>query len=221
MRNNKAIAFFSGFPGRRFTDEIARHLEKDLPVRRCIVFITACPVDYQQNDEDSAGMHGMFVEYGIGFDRFCVVDARMEPDDAQKWAREADCFFLMGGGVCAEQMQLMREKGICDIVRDGPGMVLGVSAGSMNMGKTTVDIWESLAPYEGLGFADITMIGHFSYDDKERLQLMKEVSMERPVCAMEDESAIFIRNGRVDIVGVIHRIEKGEIGPFTEKDVQF
>ena len=50
---------------------------------------------------------------------------------------------------------------------------------------------------------------------------MKEVSMERPVCAMEDESAIFIRNGRVDIIGVIHRIEKGEIRPFTEKDVRF
>ena len=220
MNRNKAIAFFSGFPERRFTDEIARRLEKELPVRRCIVFITACPVEYQQNDEDSAGMHGMFVEYGIGFERFCVVDARMYPADAQKWAREADCFFLMGGGVCAEQMQLMRDKGIYDIVRDGPGMVLGVSAGSMNMGKTTVDIWESLEPYEGLGFADITMIGDFDYNDTERLRLETEVSMERPVCAMEDESAIFIRNGKVDIIGTIHKIEKGNIGPFTEEDVR-
>ncbi len=112
MNNYKTIAFFSGFPDRRFTDEIAERLGKGLPVRRCIAFITARPADYQQNDEDSAGMHGMFVEYGIGFDRFCVVDARMEPADAQRWAREADCFFLMGGGVCAEQMQLMRDKGI-------------------------------------------------------------------------------------------------------------
>ena len=75
MNNHKAIAFFSGFPERRFTDEIAERLGKELTVRRCIVFITACPADYQQNDEDSAGMHGMFEEYGIGFDRFCVVDA--------------------------------------------------------------------------------------------------------------------------------------------------
>ena len=220
MNSNKAIAFFSGFPDRRFTDEIARRLEKELPVRKCMVFITACPADYQQNDEDSAGMHGMFVEYGIGFERFCVVDARMDPADAQEWAREANCFFLMGGGVCAEQMQLMRDKGIYDIVRDGPAMVLGVSAGSMNMGKTTVDIWESLEPYEGLGFADITMIGHFDYNDTERLRLESEVSMERPVCAMEDESAIFIRNGKVDIIGTIHKIEKGNIGPFTEEDVR-
>ena len=220
MNSNKAIAFFSGFPERRFTEEIAMRLKKELTIRKRIVFISACPEDYQQNDEDSAGMHGMFEEYGIGFDRFCVVDARMEPAEAQRWAREADCFFLMGGGVCAEQMQLMRDKGICDIVREGPAMVLGVSAGSMNMGKTTVDIWESLVPYEGLGFADITMIGHFSYEDTERLRLMKAVSMERPVCAMEDESAIFIKDGKVDMIGIIHRIDQEEIGPFTAEDVR-
>ena len=56
--------------------------------------------------------------------------------------------------------------------------------------------------------------------DTERLRLMKEVSMERPVCAMEDESAIFIRNGKSEIVGVIHRIDQGEIRPFTEEDVR-
>ena len=71
-----------------------------------------------------------------------------------------------------------------------------------------------------MGFADITMIGHFNHDDTERLRLMKAASMERPVCAMEDESAIFIRDGRVDIISTIHRIDKGEIGPFTEEDVQ-
>ena len=114
----------------------------------------------------------------------------------------------------------MRDKCICDIVLDGPAMVLGVSAGSMNMGRTTVDIWESLVPYEGLGFADITMIGHFSYEDTERLRLMKAVSMERPVCAMEDESAIFIKDGKVDIIGIIHRIDQEEIGPFTAEDVR-
>jgi len=220
MNCNKTVGFFSGFPDRRFTKEIAMWLKNELALRKRIVFITTCPEDWQQNDEDSAGMHGMFEEYGIGFEQFCVIDSRTEAADAQRWAREADCFFLMGGGSCAEQMKLMREKGVCDIVRDSPAMVLGVSAGSMNMGKTTVDIWESMVPYEGLGFADVTMIGHFSYEDTERLRLMKAVSMERPVCAMEDESAIFIKNGKVEIIGIIHRIEKGEINPFTEEDIR-
>ena len=88
------------------------------------------------------------------------------------------------------------------------------------MGKTTVDIWESLVPYEGLGFADITMIGHFSYEADERLNLMKQVSMKYPVCAMEDESAIFIRNDQVTCTGEIHWIEKGEIKSFSPSLIQ-
>lgn len=79
---------------------------------------------------------------------------------------------------------------------------------------SSVDIWESLLPYEGLGFADITMIGHFHFDD-ERLKLMKQVSMNYPVCAMADESAIFIRNNQVTCTGEIHWIEKGEIKAFS------
>ena len=58
------------------------------------------------------------------------------------------------------------------------------------------------------------------YDDTERLHLMKAVSMVRHVCAMEDESAIFIKNGKAEIIGIIHKIEKGEIMPFTEEDVR-
>ena len=29
-----------------------------------------------------------------------------------------------------------------------------------------------------------------------------------------------IGNGKVDIIGIIHRIDKGAIGPFTEADVR-
>jgi hypothetical protein len=31
--------------------------------------------------------------------------------------------------------------------------------------------------------------------------------MERPVCAVEDESAIFIKNSKSETAGVIHRIK--------------
>lgn len=43
--------------------------------------------------------------------------------------------------------------------------------------------------------------------------------MERPVCATEDERAVFIRDRKVSLAGKIHRTEQGKIGPFTVKDV--
>ena len=219
MNSRKAIAFFSGFPTRHFTDEIAEKLREEIPNRDSLVFVSAWPSDSARNDDDAAGMHGMFAERGMGFSRFSVIDRRTDPEEAGRLIREASCVFLMGGNATL-QMRLIHEKHIDDALRETSAVVLGVSAGSMNMGKTTVDIWESLVPYEGLGFADITMIGHFSDDDAERLRLMKEVSMERPVCAMEDESAIFMKNGKADLIGIIHRIEKGEIRPFTKEDVR-
>ncbi len=64
------------------------------------------------------------------------------------------------------------------------------------------------------------MIGHFSYEAEERLDLMKRVSMNRPVCAMADESAIFIRNTQVTCAGEIHWIDKGIITEFSSNLIQ-
>ena len=212
------LAFFSGFPTHHFPDEIAARLKKEITVRNDLVFISAWPSDFSRNDDDAAGMHEMFAEQGIGFDRFHVIDDRTEPEHALKLITEASCVFLMGGNA-TEQMRLICDKGIRGALISSAAVTLGVSAGSMNMGKTTVDIWESLVPYEGLGFADITVIGHFSYDEEERVDLMKKVSMDCPVCAMEDESAIFILSSQVTCTGEIHWIENGEIRDVCASDI--
>ena len=216
---NRFFAYFSGFPTHHFPYEIAARLKKELPERNNLVFVSAWPSDYPRNDDDAAGMHGMFVEQGIGFEHFDVIDDRTEPEQAFKLITEASCVFLMGGNA-TEQMRLICDKGIHDVLVSCSAATLGISAGSMNMGKMTVDIWESLVPYEGLGFADITMIGHFSYEAEERLNLMKQVSMILPVCVMADESAIFVRDTQVTCTGEIHWIEKGEIKSFSPNMIQ-
>ena len=216
---SRFFAYFSGFPTHHFPDEIAARLRKEIPLRNDLVFISAWPSDHSRNDDDAAGMHEMFNAQGIGFGHFHVIDDRTGSEQALKLIAEASCIFLMGGNATA-QMRLICEKGIRDAIISCSAATLGVSAGSMNMGKTTVDIWESLLPYEGLGFADITMIGHFSHEAEERLDLMKQVSMNYPVCAMADESAIFIRNTRVTCSGEIHWIEKGEINDFSPDLIQ-
>ena len=63
----------------------------------------------------------------------------------------------------------------------------------MNMGKHVVDPYESLTPYEGLGLADLTIKAHYPFEEETLLQSLKQVSMELPVCLMEEESAIFVK----------------------------
>lgn len=216
--NAKLLGFFSGFPTRHFTDPIAEVLKEALEVRDSLVFISCQPNNYTQNDEDSHGMHGMFVERNMPFARYAVIDHRTKGEEAVNLIREASCIFLMGGNA-TEQFRLMCDLGVLDEVRRSSAVILGVSAGAMNMGGPTVDIYETATPYEGLGFANITIKAHYPLED-EWLQTLKQVSLELPVCLMTDESAIFVKEESITQIGKIYRLEKGEITPLTQEQLE-
>ena len=216
--NSKLIGFFSGFPTHHFTDDIVDVLKKELVVRDSLVFVSAWPNEYQQNNDDSNGMHEMFAERNMPFKNHYVIDHRTTTAKAISLVRNASCIFLMGGHA-TQQMQLMHDKNIFDEIRRSSAVILGVSAGSMNMGKHTVDIYESLTPYDGLGFSDITIKAHYPLESN-LLQKLKQISMTLPVCAMTDESAIFIRNTQVTCAGEIHWIDKGIITEFSSNLIQ-
>ncbi|MBR4816303.1 MAG: hypothetical protein IKZ73_03440, partial [Lachnospiraceae bacterium] len=101
---NKFLAVFSGFPDHHFSEEITNRFRTELTQRKSIVFITACPLDFEQNDDDCDGMHEMFAEQGLAYDKHTVIDKRTDPSVAKELVENADAIFLMGGGVCEEQL---------------------------------------------------------------------------------------------------------------------
>ncbi len=216
--NAKLLGFFSGFPTRHFTDPIGDFLKAELTVRDSLVFISCQPDDHAQNDDDSHGMHRMFAERGMPFSRHQVIDSRTQAPDALRLIDEASCVFLMGGNATL-QFQLMQEKGIVDALRHSSAVILGVSAGAMNMGRHTVDIYESTTPYDGLGLADLTIKAHYPTEEVH-LNALKQVSMHLPVCLMTDESAIFVKKDSIIRMGEIYRLMKGIISPFTQEDLE-
>ena len=210
------LGFFSGFPTRHFPAGIAGRLRNELIARKSLVFVSAWPSDYARNDGDAAGMHGMFEECGMPFERFCVIDGRTDAREAQALIRGASCIFLMGGHA-TQQFRLICDKGILEEIRESSAVILGVSAGSSNMAVRALDIWESHVPYAGLGLADITIKAHAAPENRELLQTLAQISAEQemPICAMEDESAIFVKGNAITHVGRIHWINRGEICPFS------
>ena len=135
------LALFSGFPEHHFSPEITKRLRKELTMRKSIVFITACPFDHAQNDDDCSGMYEMFAEQGLPFDKHCVIDERTEPSAAKELVLNADCIFLMGGGACEEQLDLIRRKGCMEALTGCFAAIFGVSSGSKNMATHTVDFF--------------------------------------------------------------------------------
>ncbi len=215
--NAELLGLFSGFPTHHFPDEIVQVLRENLPRRESLVFISAWPEDHARNDDDSDGMHAMFAERGMAFAEHRVIDRRTSAEDAVKTVRAADCIFLMGGDV-TQQRALIRDLGLVSELLSSRAVILGVSAGSMNMGRYVAEIWESKTLQEGLGLTDITVKGHYT-EDAWFLPVLKELSMTRPVAAMEDESAIFINADAVWKIGNIHWIDKGEIRDWHPLDV--
>ena len=207
--NAKLLGFFSGFPTHHFTNEIAEVLWENLPVRGRLVFISAWPEDHARNDEDSDGMHQMFAERGMGFASHFVIDRRTSPTEAAELVRAAGCVFLMGGDPVL-QMALIRDLGLVSPLRESRAVILGVSAGAMNMGKQVAEIWDSKAFYEGLGLADITIKSHYTEGDWF-VPLLKELSRAHPIVAMEDESAIFINEDGKRALGRMWLFDGGEI----------
>ena len=214
------IALFSGFPEHHFSEAIAERLREELRERRSIVFITARPTDYAQNDDDCDGMHEMFAEQGLPFEKHCVIDKRTDPDSAKALVEKADCVFLMGGGACLEQLDLIREKGCFDALHCCRAAIFGVSAGSMNLARTTVDFVDSMEPFDGLGFTDITVTCHHDPRDAWRMGKTLRMSEDRAVYAMEDMSAFFIKEGRICTVGNIFRAENGALRPLVDEDIK-
>ena len=216
--NASLLGLFSGFPTHHFPDAIAQALRAYLPRRESLVFISAWPEEYARNDDDSDGMHGMFAERGMAFDNHRVIDRRTSAADAVRLAREADCIFLMGGDV-TKQMSLIRDLGLVAELQASRAVILGVSAGSMNMGRYAADVWETKALSEGIGLTDIVMKGHYA-EDAWFIPILKELSRTHPIVAMEDESAIFIKANAVWKLGKIHWIDKGRTTIFTDETLK-
>ena len=212
--NASLLGLFSGFPARHFPDAIAHVLRENLPRLKSLVFISAWPEDCARNDDDCDGMHEMFAERGMAFAHCCVIDCRTSAADAERMVREADCIFLMGGNATL-QMAIIRDLRLASALLSSRAVILGVSAGAMNMGRYVADVWETKTLYEGIGLTDMIVKGHYA-ENAWFIQELKTISMTRPVIAMEDESAIFIRENAVWQLGKIHWIDKGEITMLTD-----
>ena len=210
----RLLGFFSGFPSRRFPPAVAQQLKEALAQRDSLVFVSAWPEDAQRNDSDLAGMYEMFLQYCMSFDRHCVIDRRMGAQEAVAAVQKASCVFLMGGHP-GQQLRLIQDLGLAGAIEGFAPVVLGVSAGAINMAERALDTKESLAPYAGLGLANITVKPHFSLSDRQVLSTLLQISMELPICAMADDSAIFVEAGGVFHTGEIYWVDQGQRAPFS------
>ncbi|MBQ8548726.1 MAG: Type 1 glutamine amidotransferase-like domain-containing protein [Lachnospiraceae bacterium] len=154
----------------------------------------------------------MFEEVGINFEEAYVVDGRMRPDEAVKAVTEADVVWLSGGNTPA-QFGYFQKYGLDRALREHDGVMIGMSAGTINMAKTAICTLScghyKQEIYSGLGCVDVSVEPHFVRDNvSEELLALSE---EYTIYGLCDDGLIVCVGETVEFYGEVYRISNRTI----------
>ena len=173
------------------------------PYCRCL-YICSSPDRRDLNCTFGADVFQIFAQEGMAFSHYAVLDGD-NAYEAKKLVVESDLIVLAGGHVPTQNAFFHKIK-LPDLLRDYDGVVLGISAGSMNMASTVYaqpeEPGESAPEYQrfipGLGLTDINILPHHQKVRNyivDGLRLFEDItfpdSMGRCFYALPDGSYIY------------------------------
>jgi len=146
-------------------------LEKDTKNKKKIVFIAADPDNYEKTDK-YCGLGKKYFEQ-LDITEFEIVDYRMSKFAAIRHIETADILFLNGGDP-VNQINFIQEYEIAPLITNFKGVLIGISAGAMNLAKNAYcskdkeegETWL----YDGLGLVDVTVDPHFDINNKKQVK---------------------------------------------------
>lgn len=187
-----------------FDEKTAEMLQSVIQKRNRIVCIASDFYSPEITDHYWNIFYEMFQSVGIEFSEAFVVDGRMKPTEAQNMIRNADVVWLSGGDTPTEYKNL-KEYDLVDILQKHDGVLIGMSAGTLNLAKTVLcavcNGHERQLIYDGLGCVDITVLSH--YDMGEVPKEVKELSNETEIYLMTDGSYILCSDDTREYYGDI------------------
>lgn len=189
---------------------------------RCLV-VSAFPADDMANDDMKIGMKSAFSRCGLAIEVFDVWDNRTK-DYSKEILHSYDVVFLGGGHVPTEN-EFFHRIGLREKMKEYHGVVIGISAGTMNAAdKVYVQPelpGEAINPEfnreaVGLGLTQTNLLPHYQMVKDWMLDGMKLFdditygdSWGKEFLALCDGSYLFIENGKELVVGEAYVITNG------------
>ena len=206
---------FSDISKEQGFNEIQReYLKKDIKNNDTIVFIATTFDDYEKNDLYYNNLIKHFKNIDITFNKAYLIDNRVDKDLAKDYIFKSNIIFLMGGDT-KKQIDSVKEYDLFEILKSKEGIILGVSAGSMNQSSRVVykNDYNNyvIEDYEGLGYIDINIYPHLDFNNIDYLKEVFEVSNYTKTVALPNDSFIRIENNNIDFVGEYYTIQNSKI----------
>lgn len=207
-------------------NDILTNIKKYLRGTNRMVYVANDPNNIDENEIRIIPVFQSFDLTGLKFKEKILLDCRN-----QKHAREillgAD-LIILSGGKCPCQINFFKKIGLKRILKKYQGIVIGISAGSMNLCKTVANFPEELVDLKqprwlkGLGKTDEIIIPHFDGETKtyqidcDEIDLINDyvlpMSHKRDFIGIPNGSYILIDNdSKVHYYGNMYVISKGEV----------
>ena len=197
-----------------------------------MVIVAADPHNVPLNEEMKDTFYRAFLYHNLTISSMTLIDARNERDAARLIAL-SDCVMLAGGHVPTE-MAFFNQLGLKNLLRDYTGVVIGISAGTMNCARTVYvqpeEPGESIDPgfvrfAPGLGLTSVMTLPHYQRVKHNMLdgkRLYEDItygdSMGHTFIAMVDGAYIYETDGRALLCGEAYQIRDGALTPICRSE---
>ena len=190
-----------------------------------VVYVANDPDDCEHNDISAPPVFEGLALSGLDFKEKILLDGR-NAKDAASIIKDADLVILGGGKILCQRAFFAKIK-LGEILGSYGGLVIGISAGSMNMCKTVANFPEENSDLgqplwvDGLGFYDGIVIPHFDGETNsyqipcEEIDVINDyvlpMSNGRTFIGLPNLSYILIDGGKTSMRGVIYSISDGKV----------
>ncbi|WP_345239311.1 Type 1 glutamine amidotransferase-like domain-containing protein [Pontibacillus salipaludis] len=216
MKTHYYLGWFNNF----FPETLGRLLQEDITDRKSIAMISSNPSVYK---DDGATERSWLDQAGIMFDEYHLINYRVHKEEAQEKIRNASVIFLLGGNIL-EQNRFLMEYGLSDLIKSSSAVVLGASAGAINMSakwlcsKAFGFEVEKSSVYSGIGLDHFSVLSHFDLENNIAL-FQSELSLlsgEIDIYASNKDCAIRVKGDNIDIIGNVFLISNSKIQKLDE-----
>lgn len=212
-------------PENQFLD----NLFEVLPEHPNCLFVASSPDSPEQTDHFAEEMATAFREAGMEFANFTVLDRRNQ-EDAQLLVWESD-FIILAGGHVPTQNAFFHELGLREILENYQGVIMGISAGSMNAADRVYiqpeEAGESSPDFprfaDGLGLTDVNILPHYQQVKDytlDGLRLFEDItfadSEDECFFVLVDGSYLIVDEEQTLLYGEAYTIQNGEMEQISQ-----
>ena len=201
------------------------HLREALPEKPRCLFVCSDPDSHELTDRFARDMRDAFAEADMPFGQFGVLDGR-NAVEAEALVNASD-FIILAGGHVPTQNLFFKKIRLAVLLEGYKGVIMGVSAGSMNAasivyvqpeleGESVDPFFHRFVP--GLKLTKAKILPHYQQVKNWKLdgkRLFEDItypdSKGHVFYALVDGSYLYQKDGREWLMGECYRIADGEL----------